>query len=213
MDTQLIILFIPLVVIWAAAAGASAVVGVVGRYYYKKNSQKKYKLGVLGMQGAGKTRFLSYLRNVPYVEKGTSKEPYESFTYKFEKKEILIDAGVDFGGGDLYRVEYNRIIKNSDVILYFFDIDRYLNEKSKTEEVSYRRACNSRIEHIHSADKEADIVFVATHIDLCKKVEEEVRLEFLKLIENKSYYSSLKDVELIDITNKDQLNRFIDKVF
>lgn len=206
-------LFIP--IIWGVALGAAALLGL-GSYAFFSVSEdpEKNKLGILGMQGAGKTRFLSYLRGVPFFDKGTEMEKYNSFIYKSQGKVIHIDSGEDIGGGNLYRDEYDRIIKKSSVIFYFFDISKYLND-SIQEGISYRRASNSRIEHISSIDKfsKTNILIVGTHFDLCKNSQREVKSEFLKLNENKSYYSVLKQIELIDLTTNDQLKNFTNKVF
>lgn len=182
------------------------------RYKDKKNDKKK--LGILGMQRAGKTRFLSYLRNEPFIDKSTEKYNYKPFTYKIDGKKIHIDKGEDIGGGNIYRYEYNCIIKKSDVIFYFFDISKYLNNSPYSNE-GYRRACNSRIEHINSDKKESknNTIIVGTHIDLCSKSKAKVKSEFLKLNENKSYYPILKNIELIDLTDEKQIQNFTKKVF
>ncbi|RKS53790.1 hypothetical protein BC962_2046 [Gillisia mitskevichiae] len=208
-------LFIP--IIWGVALGAATILGLgIGSYAFfsKSEDPEKNKLGILGMQGAGKTRFLSYLRNIPFVDKETEIQTYSPFTYKSHGKVIQIDSGEDIGGGNLYRDEYDRIIKKSNVIFYFFDISKYLNDPIQ-EGISYRRASNSRIEHINSIDKfsKKNILIVGTHFDLCKNNQKEVRSEFLKLNENKSYYSILKQIELIDLTHNDQLKNFTKKVF
>lgn len=208
-------LFLPPFWIWVAAVGVPAIFGL-GRYAFFSEGEDpdKNKLGVLGMKKAGKTKFLSFLRNVPYVEKDTEIEPYKPFKYTHETKVIHIDAGVDIGGGNLYRSEYNRIIEKSDVVFYFFDISKYL-KNSPYETVGYRRACNSRLEHIYTTGKEIKkhIVVVGTHIDKCKKREAKIKSEFLKLNDSKSYYSVLKNIEFTDLTDTSLLRSFINKVF
>ena len=204
-------LFFPFPILWAIGVAVAAIGGGV----IFSRDPKKNKLGVLGMQAAGKTRFLSFLKDIKYIEKETSMEDYEPFTYEHAGKVISIDAGVDMGGGDLYRIEYNKIIENSTVIFYFFDISKYLNDNDITDKVNYRRGCNSRIEHIYSeaTKRKIPMVFVGTHIDKCFKLEAKVKSEFLSLIEDKSYYSVLKKTEFIDLTNTNQLRDFINKNF
>ena len=174
---------------------------------------KEINLGILGMQGAGKTRFLCHLRGVPFTDKATGKEPYDSFQYNCDDLLIWVEAGEDFGGGNLYRDEYDPIIDKSNLLFYFFDISKYLNN-DQTEGISYRRASNSRIEHINSTSVENDnIIIVGTHLDLCKKSKEEIQNEFLKLNEDKTYYPVLKRIELINLTDKGELKDFTDKIF
>lgn len=201
------------IVIWGAAIGVAALLGVGGHALFK--DPKKNKLGVLGMRGAGKTRFLSHLRNIPFVERNTGRELYKPFIYKSGNKSISIDAGLDIGGDNFFVHEYNKIITNSDVILYFFDIFKYLDNNSLAEGVNYRRVCNSRFEHVYSAGKgmKISVVFVGTHIDRCQKVEAKVKSEFLSLVEGKPYFPVLKRVEFIDLTNTKQLRDFIQEKF
>ncbi|MEW4925772.1 GTPase domain-containing protein [Algibacter sp. 2305UL17-15] len=206
-------LFIP-IALWGLAAAATATATYFGgRAIFKRKNRTK--LGVLGMQAAGKTRFLSFLRNIPFIEKSTDKEEYKSFTYRHNKKAIRIDTGIDIGGGSIYKDDYISIIKNSDVVFYFFDISKYLNNEIKSGEFNYKRECNSRFELVFSESKKLEIptVFIGTHSDQCLKDQKVIRKEFLNLLKNKSYYSSLKDVVIINLTNTKQLENFIDKVF
>jgi GTPase SAR1 family protein len=204
-------LFIP--IIWGAAIGAVAILGL-GSYKLFSDDPSRNKLGLLGMQASGKTKFLCHLRNKAYIAKSTEIEPFNPFEYDNAGNKIYIDAGLDIGGGDLYRSEYNRIIKNSDVIFYFFDISKYLNDKNQGG-IGYRRASNSRLEHIKStaANMDIQIVIVGTHIDLYSKGKAKAKSKFLKLNENKSYFSILRNIELINLNDEKQLRNFTKKVF
>lgn len=215
--------FIPIIGYLDDAAVFVACLKFVGKdlekYREWKESQagedrEKKRLGVLGMEASGKTRFLSYLRNIPFIDKTTSKEKYDPFDHDYDGKIIQIDAGLDIGGGSLYRKEYSRILKKSDFIFYFLNIKKYLDD-SPYEGVGYRRACNNRIEHVYSGEKDinSEIVIVGTHIDLCGKNETKVNSEFLNLNEHKSYYPVLKNIEFVDFTKTDQLVNFVKKVF
>ena len=206
-------LFLPL--IWGVGLGAAALLGLGGYAFFSEGEDpEKNKLGILGMQSAGKTRFLSFLRNIPFIDKGTEIEGYDPFIYNHDGKVIHIDAGEDIGGGDLYRDEYDRILKKSDVIFYFFDISKYLKNNT-THGIGYRRASNSRIEHISSAitGSKKNIILVGTHFDLCSKGKSKVKSEFLKINEHKHYYTILKHLELIDLTDENQIQNFTKKVF
>lgn len=142
--TPLIIPFL----IWGAVAlaGIFTVAGMAGFW----DDPKKNKLGVLGMQQAGKTRFLRFLQNKPFIEGQTSRDSYEEFKYKLnDEKEIIISSGIDLGGETLYRGDYNKIMNQSNLILYFFDIDKYIKNPLENSEY-YQRGCNSRFEHIYS---------------------------------------------------------------
>ena len=58
------------------------IAGLLGGSAAASLFKNKKRLGVLGMRGSGKTRFLSFIRNIPFVEGQTSRRRYEEF--KFE---------------------------------------------------------------------------------------------------------------------------------
>lgn len=209
--TPLIIPFL----IWGAVAlaGGLTVAGIAGAF----DDPKKNKLGLLGMQVSGKTRFLSYIRNIPYVDKRTGRSDYEEFIYTLsDGKKITICSGVDIGGGDNYRVDYDTILDNADVILYFFDIDKYLrNEIDLESNILYQRSCNSRFEHIYSRVKLSKklVIVIATHTDKCNLSESAMKQKFDALASNKSYKDMLKEVEYVNLTNRNEIKNLVNKIF
>ena len=207
--------------------------GIASVAFFLKNSQKD-KLGVLGMQQAGKTRFLSFLRGVPFDEGQTSRKDYDDFVYKLSNgKKIYIKAGKDIGGDDMYRGDYNEVISESDVLLYFFDIDKYLNDNNR----GYRRDCNSRFEHIYDQAKararakakakakgipdmvreilgrKFPIIIIATHKDKCSYGDSEMKQKFDSLVQNKPYKNMLNEVQYVNLTNDTETRRLADKIF
>lgn len=209
--TPLIIPFL----IWGAVAlaGIFTVAGIAGAF----DDPQKNKLGILGMQISGKTRFLSFLRNIPYVDKRTGRSDYEEFIYTLsDGKKITICSGVDIGGGDNYRVDYDTILDNADVILYFFDIDKYLrNEIDLESNILYQRSCNSRFEHIYSKVKSSKkpVLVIATHTDKCNLSESVMKQKFDALVSNKSYKDMLKGVEYVNLTNNGETRNLVNKIF
>jgi len=206
--TPLIIPFL----IWGAVAlaGVFTVAGLAGFW----NDPKKNKLGVLGMQQAGKTRFLRFLQNKPFIEGQTSRDSHEEFKYKLnDEKEIIISSGIDLGGENLYRGEYNKIIKENDLILYFFDIDKYIKNPFENSEY-YQRGCNSRFEHIYSQNiNNNKTIIIATHRDKFKFSDIEMKRTFENLIQNKSYKEILKDVKYINLTSKTEIENLVNAIF
>ena len=195
---------------WGAAILLGGI-GIASAAGFFKDPDKN-KLGVLGMQQAGKTRFLSFLRGVPFIEGQTSRSGYDDFVYTLSNgKKIYIKAGVDIGGGEIYKVDYNRIINESDVLLYFFDIDKYLNDNN----LGYRRDCNSRFEHIYDKAKEAKapVVVIATHRDKCSYGDSVMKQKFDSLVQNKGYKKMLNEVQYVNLTNNSDMKKLADKIF
>mgnify|MGYP003467644409 CR=1 FL=1 len=203
------------ILIWGAIAiaGGLTVAGISGVF----DDPKKNKLGLLGMQISGKTRFLSYLRNIKFVEHRSGRNKYEEFIHTLNNgKKITICSGVDIAGGEQYRVDYDKIIKESDVVLYFFDIDKYLrNEIDLETKILYQRSCNSRFEHIYSRIKSSQksILVIATHTDKCNLSENAMKQQFDCLISNKSYKEMLKGIEYVNLTNPSEIKSLVNKIF
>lgn len=198
---------------WGAIVvlGGGLIGGAIGAL---SNDPKKYKLGILGMQAAGKTRFLNFIQNKLFIEGTTSRITYEEFRYKLMSgKEITICSGIDLGGESLYRKEYNKIISDSDLILFFLDIDKYIKNPFENEEF-YQRGCNSRLEHIYSENKEKKTIkIIATHRDKCKLSDGEMKRTFEILIQNKSYKKILNDVKYINLLNSTEIKSLINAIF
>jgi hypothetical protein len=199
---------------WIAAIliGSFGIAGFAGAF----DDPKKNKLGVLGMQASGKTFFLNFLRNIPFIEGQTNRQTYESFKYKLSNgKEITIASGIDIGGGNLYRVDYNNIIEKSDVLLYLFDLGKYLKDSKDFDGQSYQRNCNSRFEHIFSkviTNKKPTLI-IATHKDKIGLPEYEMVKKFNTLVKNKKYKAMLETVELVNLTDDKEIKSLADKIF
>ena len=66
--------------LWPIIAAVTIAILTTLGWYYKKVKGKS--LVVLGMKGAGKTRFYRFLQNKPYIESETEVEEYEEFVYR-----------------------------------------------------------------------------------------------------------------------------------
>ncbi|MFK8303334.1 GTPase domain-containing protein [Capnocytophaga stomatis] len=197
-----------------AILGGGVIGGLIGGFIGSLFEEKENKLGVLGMQQAGKTKFLSLLRGEAYVERSTSIEKYEPFTiYLKGGKEVRISQGVDIGGGDTYRLKYKEIIENSDVVFYFFDINKYFKDEVMEDRITYRRECNSRFEFIFDKKQEKKVLIVATHTDLCGIHSSQIKSEFDKIVRDKRYKNMLQQVCFINLNDEKQVEEFINKTF
>ncbi|MDO4764265.1 MAG: GTPase domain-containing protein [Flavobacteriaceae bacterium] len=215
-----IITLMPLPLIPIIIGIGAALLGVaVGGVFFDK---KKNKLGVLGMQQAGKTKFLSLLKGIRYVERSTSREEYQPFTIHLKGgKEVHISQGVDIGGGDTYKPEYREIVKNSDVIFYFFDINKYFKNEVMKDRITYRRECDNRFEFLYSSllvnssteGKQKKVLLVATHTDLCGIHSSQIKSKFDGIVSGKRYKDMLQQVCFINLNDKKQVEEFINKTF
>lgn len=199
----LTILIIPFL-IWG---GVALMVAIIGGAIMKNGD----KLAVLGMQGAGKTRFLCFLRGVPYVEQQTAYEKYPEFSYKIDDKiTIKIKSGYDIGGGKTYIREYDNLIKESKVILFMFNISRYLAYDQR-----YVRDTNSRLDLIkgYVDTEEKNIVIIGTHKDLLNIDDNEIKRKFDELMNGKPYSDMVKNIFLVDLTDKADICTVTKEIF
>lgn len=195
----------------AGALIGGSVGGVAGGIvdFFSKDN-KQYKMGLLGMKASGKTTLLNKLRGIEGSLKDTSKESYDSFEFKLSNgKTVYIDKGNDIGGTKNYMAEYREIIEKNDVILYFFDVSRYLTE------LEYLRECNSRLDFINEGNiKDKKLAIIASHSDLSKNDKNILTEEILNQVQDKKY-SKLFNVGFFvaNLTDDKEIKVLIDKIF
>lgn len=118
------------------------------------------KIVVLGMPEAGKTTFLCHLREKPYVNEGTSTDPYESFSVKLENGRMFIDRGVDIGGGESYLSQYPQLINDADIVFFIFNANLYLTNDE------YKNKTNVRFDFVYRHIGETKCCIIGSHSDV-----------------------------------------------
>lgn len=101
-------------------------------------------IAVLGTQGSGKTTLLNILRSKSHEKPDvTSYDKYKEFVYtKQNGNRIIIREGIDIGGGPSFKIHYEPMIKDADIVFFLFDINKWeTNEED-------RREIRSRIQFI-----------------------------------------------------------------
>jgi len=181
-------------------------------WFYRKVKGKR--LAVLGMKGAGKTRFYRFLQKRPYIEEETAIDDYEEFEYKTnDGKTIIIEKGKDIGGSEDYvRPLYENIIKDCDILVFCFDLKRYLSDST------YEKQVNVRFEFVCRKFKElkrskGNFVKIASHIDEIKDSNNAIK-QFHSLLQKKSYYKEfIYNFFPVDTTNRKDLEQIVNKIF
>ena len=205
--------------LWLAVGGPLGLAAFFAKDVLKDLwSDGRRSLGILGMQRSGKTRFLSFLKNIPYVDKPTGRGKYLEFVYQTKSgKDIKIREGFDIGGGQEFRADYAKIIENSSVVFYFFDIKLYLDD------IAYMRECNSRFLYILDdigISSEEDykksnkkLIFFATHKDQIGLQDDKLREMLRKKLDKKKYKFITDITYFINTTDKRELEELADKIF
>ena len=179
---------------------------------------KGKKLAVLGRKDAGKTRFYRFLQGKEYIEgvdNETEQDDIESFTYTCSNgSKIKIQKGYDYGGGrDYVKAHYKELLKDSDIVVFVFDLHKFLND------MEYQKETNSIASLINEMNyKKCNIVKIASHkdeFDLSKQKIKSIFTDFKNAIKGKKYWDAMLDCNFFfaDMRNNDELKTIADKIF
>ena len=168
---------------------------------------KGHSLAVLGMQGAGKTQFLSNIRNIDYNEYSATlgEEKYEKFKTKIGNREVTIEGGMDIPGGPEYIKDYYKVLVDKNEIIFFiFNSYDYLNNRD------YRNETQARLDLIFDLieGKGKSTMLFGTFADRFKDDSErrEAYNRIKESVSNKSYYPLFKsNYAILDMRNKKEL--------
>lgn len=206
-----IFLIIPL--LWGIGAGLGVLLTLFGGFAIFCNFKDEVEEGdvicFLGMHLSGKSYLLSKLRNVKHIKGNTYKDEFEQFSFKVDDKNIYIKTAKDFGGDVSLRNHYNEAVNTSKYIFFLFDVNKYLSADKNYE---YRRECNSRFSQIYNLKSE-NAYYIATHVDLVKKSENEIKKELSEILMNKEYKSIVERMLLINLTDDKQFEKFKKETF
>ena len=180
-------------------------------WFFRKVQGKS--LVVLGMKGAGKTRFYRFLQNKPFIEGESGIDEYEEFEYKKQDgKTIYIRKGKDIGGSEDYINQYEDMIKKCDILVFCFDLNRYLSDST------YEKQVNARFDFVCRKFKElkrskGNFVKIASHMDEINDPKNAIK-QFDSLLKKKSYYKEFRyNFCPVDMTNRKDLEKIENKIF
>lgn len=201
--------FIPLII--GAAVGGGLIGGLIGVICALLFPVKGNTLAVLGMQGAGKTQFLSNLRNIDYNDYSATlgEEKYEKFTTTIGNREVTVEGGIDIPGGSDYIKDYYKVLVDKNEIVFFiFNSYNYLNDRD------YRNETQARLDFIYDLIKgqEKSTMLFGTFADQFKDDSErkDAYNRIKESVINKSYYPLFKsNYAILDMRNKKELDEKI----
>lgn len=209
----------PLLPLWLIYIIAVAIFGGGTLILLKSRKTQGQRLAVLGMKDAGKTRFYRFLQGKEYIEgldNETEQDDIESFTYSCSNgSKIKIQKGYDYGGGrDLIKTHYEDLLKASDIVVFVFDLHKFLND------LEYQKETNSIASLINEMNyKKCNIVKIASHkdeFDLSKQKIKSIFIDdFKNAIQGKKYWDAILDFNFFfaDMRNNDELRTIADKIF
>lgn len=169
------------------------------------------------MPESGKTQFLMNLqgKGEEYKNKtyqGTSTYEYKKFTYTTnDKKKYKIKGGTDIGGDDYnIRHYYETFLKNKDICIFLFDIQKY------KDNLEYRKKTNARLDYINIHIKDAyECAIIGTHVDKVKIEKGQSIITIVqKFVEGKEYARLLNiNFFACNLTSEKDMNELVNKLF
>lgn len=208
----------PFLPLWLIYIFAVAILGGGTVILLKTRKTRGQKLAVLGMKDAGKTRFYRFLQGKEYIEgfdNETEQDEIESFTYNCSNgSKIKIQKGYDYGGGrDYVKAHYEDLLKDSDIVVFVFDLHKFLID------IEYQKETNSIASLINEMNyKKCNIVKIASHkdeFDLSKQKIKSIFTDFKNAIKGKKYWDAMLDYNFFfaDMRNNDDLKTIADIIF
>lgn len=210
------ILFIPLIV-WCVLIGLS-LVGIAIAVVSVFDKTDDVKLAVLGRSQTGKTLLFKALTNkwdgvqTSNTNIETNIEEIQSFEYIFsDGKKLFFSSTKDIGGTSSYIPLYKELIESSTHIFYFCNIYDYLND------LQVRREDNMRLDLIYDYANgkmipSENVTLVLSYADKFQNRNSAVK-DFYKMLSDKKYGKYFSHVCPINMTNKNEVDKFIDKAF
>lgn len=174
---------------------------------------KKNKIAVLGMPGAGKTTFYNMLQGKHISTTPTYEEDIDSFVYKINGRDVHFDKCKDIGGGESHINNwYLELIDRNEVVFFFFDVYKFLNESP------YQQNTMARMDFVYETTKRVggrETAMILTHLDSFPKSKfHEILPKVQKAIGNKEYQALFKrNVFCVDITREKEVKKIMEKLF
>lgn len=170
-------------------------------------------IAVLGDAGVGKTQLYHTLQGKVYDNpKQTNMEDIPEFDYECNGKTYKIKNGEDLGGNEVYRSDWGDLVKGKDIIVFIFDVNKYLTEPE------YEKDTNSIMDDVwrllKENKKENKHICIGSHFDELKSYKEEKAIrDVLEKLKNKPYSELVKkNFGLIDVRDKKQVEEIFKKV-
>lgn len=213
MKTIMVTLAIQLV--WEAIIIASSGIVFLATYFVRKQLQKQLRgktMFFTGPEMAGKTTLINWITNKKMVKNYTPTTDKDTVVYKDEEHDFSI---TDMGGGVEFLETYgfDRLIREHDITVFVFDVNRFLlDDKYRQEEV-----CD-RLDFLWHMEKEIDnkkiLFIVGSHIDFSQKNDNEVRKEIGDFLKGKDYAKLIVKYQLFlaDLTKEKEVKKIMNEL-
>lgn len=214
--------FIPPIIIILGLLSLIIISGDSGPKIFK--NEKSVDLAILGPNEAGKTTLWNFFKGRPAskVYKETDGKVALSFVASSivwnavkldEPEEKLRFTGYDINGnGDFIRTDWEKLIENSNMIIFVFNSYKYLNS------VDYQRDINQRMQFVYSTvckqtdRKKRGIWLLGSYADKLGNKKKDWE-SIIGIIKTKPYCDISHNNACVNLTNEDELKEYYKKMF
>ena len=189
--------------------------------HFLGKDKENVKLAILGPNEAGKTTLWNYFAGKPFspIYKQTEGKETISFeaygvVWTTQKPKDYKVKGHDINGNEDYiRIYWKDLIKDSDMIIFVFNANKYLEN-----ELEYQRDVNQRLQFVKSTiEKQTDgkkrkVWLLGSYADKLKNREEDWK-KIINLINKKPYRDISNNSGCYNLTDAKELEKYYQKMF
>lgn len=158
----------PIPIILGGIALVAVGYGVKNLHSLKKALSGK-KIAVIGGRASGKTTLVHFLNygKTPAEYQATNAEKTKQKPSVAKELGLTLKDGVDIGGGDKFRTQWQDLIQQSDIVLYLFDFYKLKSNPDHMEDLILDELKVITEAAFETKSKKLKKIFlIATHIDL-----------------------------------------------
>ena len=214
--------FIPVIIVAVIGLSLIIISGKSGPKVFE--NEKSVDLAILGPNEAGKTTLWNFFKGRPASK--VYQETDGKIALSFVASSIIWNAvkpdkpeeklrftGYDINGnGDFIRTDWEKLIKNSNMIIIVFNSYKYLNS------VDYHRDINHRMQFVYSTvrkqtdGKKRGIWLLGSYADKLGNKKKDWE-SIIGIIKTKPYCDISQNNACVNLTNKDELKEYYKKMF
>lgn len=188
-----------------------------------RSNEKNINIAILGPENSGKTILWNFFMGRPFSkEKKHSSENVGTFTVpnatcnvknpKNLNKRIRIFGHDLNGSDDFIRTRWEKLIKESDMIIFVFSSYEYLYSTDYQRDVNQRMLLVKKTIEKYSHSGKKTIYLIGSYADLLENKKKEWT-KIIDLIKTKPYCDLANNNDCLNMTSEKDLKEYYNKIF
>lgn len=188
-----------------------------------RSNKKNINIAILGPENSGKTILWNFFMGQPFSkEKKHSTENVGTFTVRNVtcniKNSKNLNKGIRIigrdipGSEDFIRTKYEKMTKESDMIIFVFSSYEYLNSTDYQRDVNQRLQLVRKTIDMYCHSEKKTIYLLGSYADLLIDKKKDWA-KIINLIKNKPYCDMAHNNDCINMTNEKDLKEYYNKIF